>query len=87
MNYRYFAQQHTEFNPMSNNWSRKPIAIYRINGENLEAERFIGYDNWKLDESGYAVKAFLGIDGVTEYDEITESEVEKLKRELFPETG
>lgn len=86
MNYRYFAQQHTEFNPMSKNWSQKPIALYRVDEKEFEAERYTA-GNWQPDESGYVIEAFLGIDGVTEYAEIAESEAEKLKKELFPETG
>lgn len=87
MTYRYFAQQHTEFDHTNKDWTRKPIAIYRVNEQEFGAERYTESGNWQPDESGYVIEAFLGIDGVTEYDEITESEAENLKKELFPETG
>ncbi len=87
MEYRFFAQQHTEFDPISKDWSRKPIAIYRVNEKDFEAERYTESGNWQPDESGHVIEAFLGIDGVTEYDEITKSEAEELKLQIFPETG
>lgn len=87
MDYNYFSQTVRRHDPISNKKIWKPIALYRLNMKELEAESYNGSGNWEPDKNGFVIEAALGIDWVTEYDHITESEAEELKLQLFPETG
>jgi hypothetical protein len=87
MEYRYFRHGDTNLDPTT----RKPILVrvyglYRVNDKEFTAEKYMGSNKWELDKSGDVVgSTLLGMEYWYEYDEITESEAEKLKQELFSE--
>lgn len=89
MKYKYFRRGYTDLDSITH----KPILIrvyglYRVNDEEFMAEKYEGSGKWELDNSGDVVgSTLLGMEYWYEYDEITESEAEELKRRLFPETA
>lgn len=86
MNYLYFADMLSEIDSTNSNETRRAIALYRVNNEEFTAERYMGANKWELDESGDVVgSTLLGMEYWYEYDEISKSEAEKLKQDLFPE--
>jgi hypothetical protein len=89
LEYRYLRHGDTNLDPVTH----KPVLVqvyglYRVNDKEFIAEKYMGSNHWELDKSGDVVSStLLGIEYWYEYDEITKSDEEKLKQELFPEAG
>lgn len=83
MDYKYFKHIYSDLDPINLKPVHEVVGLYRTN-ESLNAEMYKGSGNWEPDKSGFVVEAILGIDWVTEYDEISKSEAKKLKQDLFP---